>query len=130
MNKAMQFQTVSFYLYFFCIFLSCNSKYFNQGSEPSCDGRCWQDYNPNDACHCNSQCQNFNNCCEDFENLCLTCENRCGLGYDNKYSCQVILNICHITTLSGRTAQRKKMFDHLQSVKSNQENKVIVNKNN
>ena len=90
----MQFQTVSFYLYFFCIFLSCNSKYFNQGSEPSssCDGRCWQDYNPNDACHCNSQCQNFNNCCDDFENLCLTCENRCGLGYDNKYSCQVIYN--------------------------------------
>jgi len=90
MNKAMQFQTVLFYLYFFYIFLSsCNSKYFNnQGSEQSCDGRCWQDYNPNDVCHCNSQCQNFNNCCDDFENLCLTCENRCGLGYDNKYSCQ------------------------------------------
>ena len=101
MNKAMQFQTVLFYLYFFCIFLSsCNSKYFNnQGSEQSCDGRCWQDYNPNDACHCNSQCQNFNNCCDDFENLCLTCENRCGLGYDNKYSCQV--KIIYITILQN-----------------------------
>ena len=120
MNKAMQFQTVLFYLYFFCIFLSsCNSKYFkNQGSEASCDGRCWQDYNPNDVCHCNSQCQNFNNCCDDFESLCLTCENRCGLGYDNKYSCQVISKTYAASPFLEGFFSSNKMFNHLQTVKS------------
>ena len=58
-------------------------------SDQSCKARCWQNFNRNDPCHCNSQCQNHNNCCDDFEDQCLTCQNKCGRSFNRNYGCQV-----------------------------------------
>jgi len=61
----------------------------NDPSSTSCEGRCWQNYNPNDKCHCNLECQQHNNCCDDFEEKCpLTCQDRCGEPFNGDYKCQ------------------------------------------
>ena len=59
-----------------------------KGSD-SCEGRCWENYNPNNECHCNAECSAHKNCCDDFQTFCtLTCQNRCGNGFDGNYECQ------------------------------------------
>ncbi|XP_019617639.1 PREDICTED: poly(U)-specific endoribonuclease-D-like [Branchiostoma belcheri] len=61
--------------------------------EGSCYGRCWEDYNSANSCHCNSRCGEFNNCCSDFNSMCPnwgnSCANgRCGELMNTAYSCQ------------------------------------------
>eukprot|EP00058_Branchiostoma_floridae_P016381 XP_002601869.1 hypothetical protein BRAFLDRAFT_215427 [Branchiostoma floridae] len=38
----------------------------------SCRGRCGEDYDRSNPCHCNSRCQEFNNCCSDYKGICLS----------------------------------------------------------
>ncbi|XP_035675754.1 LOW QUALITY PROTEIN: poly(U)-specific endoribonuclease-D-like [Branchiostoma floridae] len=61
--------------------------------EGSCRGRCGEDYDRSNPCHCNSRCQEFNNCCSDYKGICLnwgsSCANgRCWERMDPAYSCQ------------------------------------------
>ncbi|XP_041944871.1 uridylate-specific endoribonuclease A isoform X2 [Alosa alosa] len=36
----------------------------------SCKGRCGEQYNSQNECHCNSKCSSYNNCCTDYNDLC------------------------------------------------------------
>ncbi len=42
--------------------------------EQSCVNRCGEDYDPNNACHCNNLCSDHDNCCDDYE---AECESKC-----------------------------------------------------
>ncbi|CAN9511649.1 unnamed protein product [Ophioblennius macclurei] len=40
------------------------------GASTSCQGRCNEQYNSQNVCHCNSKCPQYNNCCSDYSSLC------------------------------------------------------------
>ena len=86
-------------VYFCCIFFlwlnlleACRASSRKSDQDQSCEGKCWQNFNRNDPCHCNSQCQNHNNCCDDFVDHCFTCQNKCGNSFNRNYGCQVLFN--------------------------------------
>ena len=86
-------------VYFCCIFFlwlnlleACRASSRKSDQDQSCEGICWQNFNRNDPCHCNSQCQNHNNCCDDFVDHCFTCQNKCGNSFNRNYGCQVLFN--------------------------------------
>nr|XP_060619799.1 LOW QUALITY PROTEIN: uridylate-specific endoribonuclease [Anolis sagrei ordinatus] len=39
-------------------------------SADSCKGRCNEKYNSKDVCHCNNQCETYQNCCDDYQSYC------------------------------------------------------------
>ncbi|KAG7232008.1 hypothetical protein INR49_031082 [Caranx melampygus] len=39
-------------------------------SPTSCKGRCGEKYNPQNKCHCNSKCRQYDNCCSDYTQQC------------------------------------------------------------
>ncbi|XP_078282752.1 uridylate-specific endoribonuclease A [Rhinoraja longicauda] len=48
-----------------CVFLSVII-----AARTSCKGRCDEQYNRNNPCHCNSKCDQYQNCCHDYYTLC------------------------------------------------------------
>ncbi|XP_060619799.2 uridylate-specific endoribonuclease [Anolis sagrei] len=40
------------------------------GPADSCKGRCNEKYNSKDVCHCNNQCETYQNCCDDYQSYC------------------------------------------------------------
>ena len=85
-----------FFCYIFFLWLNlleaCRASRKSDQDHQSCEGKCWQNFNRNDPCHCNSQCQNHNNCCDDFVDHCFTCQNKCGNSFNRNYGCQVLFN--------------------------------------
>ena len=38
----------------------------------SCQGRCGQEYNSTNPCHCDEACGVYDNCCEDYIDTCAS----------------------------------------------------------
>ncbi|XP_078587177.1 uridylate-specific endoribonuclease D-like [Branchiostoma floridae x Branchiostoma japonicum] len=56
----------------------------------SCVGRCGEQYNNANRCHCNDVCGQYGNCCSDYQAICVlqvSCASRCGETYDSSNTC-------------------------------------------
>ncbi|XP_019618059.1 PREDICTED: poly(U)-specific endoribonuclease-D-like [Branchiostoma belcheri] len=56
----------------------------------SCAGRCGEQYNNGNHCHCNDLCSQYGNCCSDYNAICVigvSCATRCGEAYDSSNTC-------------------------------------------
>ncbi|XP_072527095.1 proteoglycan 4b [Salminus brasiliensis] len=79
-----EMSSTSFLLLLACVFFTCSS------AQKSCRGRCGEDYNRGDKCHCDYECLSHNECCKNFESVCTTgdsCKGRCGEGFKRGRQC-------------------------------------------